>query len=120
MQNQIFPQQFTALTRDVREHLIIEFGLPMTPSAPTHVMNGDLVDSGYTKEDLSKITLEKMCEYIGSQETFGRAWEITLAKVHSELNPPMGTITSGKIEEVEDVMKEETPKKSNYIKSIPK
>ena len=89
--DKIYPQVFTALPKEKRDFLVKVFKIP-GPTNPTHVVDQEVVDAGYSKDDLAHITLEKMCEYIGSQETFGRAWEITLAKVHAELNPPIATI----------------------------
>ena len=63
------------------------------------------------KEDLKKITLEKMNEYIGSEETsFLRAWEVTLSKVNFELNPPVGELKSKDGAITVEPVKEETIK----------
>lgn len=79
-----------SLPRATRDHLIEVFGLER--SGVTEIRDQDVVSDGYTIDDLRKISLEKMTEYIGSEETFSRAWEITLAKVHAELNPPVAEI----------------------------
>ena len=91
MQTQIYPQQWMALTKPYREILKKAFTIP-GPTAPTEVKDDYVVTDGHTLDDLKEITLEKMNAYIGSTETFGRAWEVTLAKVHSELNPPVAEI----------------------------
>ncbi len=90
MQQQIYPQVWINLPKETRLHLVKVFGLERT--GVTEIRDQEVVSDGFTVDDLKRITLEKMCEYIGSEETFGRAWEITLAKVHSELNPPIGEI----------------------------
>jgi hypothetical protein len=91
VQTQIYPQQWMALTKPYREVLKKAFGIS-GPSAPTEVRDNYVVTDGHTAEDLKAVTLEKMNEYIGSTETFGRAWEITIAKVHAELNPPIAEV----------------------------
>ena len=91
----IYPQVWVSLPKETREHLIKVFKLVRTGISV--VKDQTLVSDGYTEEDLEGISLEKMCEYIGSQETFMRACELTLGKVHSELHPPVGEITGTKI-----------------------
>lgn len=88
--NRIYPQQWIHLTKDVRNQLVQVFGIPRT--GVTEVKDDQVVSDGHTMDDLGVITLEAMCEYIGSEETFARAWEITLSKVHAELNPPVAII----------------------------
>lgn len=88
--NQIYPQVWISLPKEVRNHLVKVFGL--TRSGVTEVVDQTVVSDGHSVEDLMGITLEKMVVYIGSEETFGRAWELTLAKTHSELHPPLGEI----------------------------
>jgi hypothetical protein len=83
----IYPQQWMALPKETKNHLIKVFGIPK--SGITEIRDQDVVSDGYTSADLEAINLDKMCEYIGSRETFGRAWEITLMRVKSDLNPPM-------------------------------
>lgn len=88
--NQVYQQVWIALPKEKRQHLMKVFNIK--PTGVTEVRDQTLISDGMTNDDLKFITLERMCEYIGSQETFMRAWEITLAKCHSELNPPMGVI----------------------------
>ena len=90
--NQIFPQVWIALDKEVRDHLAKIFSIERT--GVTEIVDQRVVSDGYTATDLLAITLEKMNEYIGSTESFARAWEVTLAKVHSELHPPLGVIES--------------------------
>lgn len=75
------------LDRDIKDHLIKVFGLVKT--GVTEIRDNEVVRDGYTIDDLKAISLEKMIEYIGSTETFPRAWELTCMKVKHELNPPM-------------------------------
>ena len=85
MQSQIYPQQWIHQPKAVRVHLAKVFNIPH--SGVTEIRDQEVVSDGYTMGDLKSISLEKMNEYIGSVETFGRAWEITLSKVNFELNP---------------------------------
>lgn len=91
----ILPAQFMHISKEVRDYIALMWSIPR--SGITEIRDQEVLTDGHTYEDLSVITLEKMCEYIGSQETFGRAWELTVAKAYSELHPPVGTI--GKIAE---------------------
>lgn len=106
-----------ALTKPQRQLLKVVFNI-VGPTAPTEVRNEMVVTDGHTVDDLKAITHEKMCEYIGSQETFLRAWEITLAKIHSELNPPIAEIKNvdGSPTIVEIVSTEKVTKKSKPTK----
>jgi hypothetical protein len=88
---QIYSQHWVSLPKEVRVHLISVFGLVRT--GVTEVINQEVKSDGFTNDDLKGITLEKMNGYIGSTETFARAWELTLSKVNSELHPPVGEIT---------------------------
>lgn len=90
--NQIFPQVWIHLSKEVRAHLVKVFSL--VRSGVTEVRDQEVISDGFTVDDLKQITLEKMNKYIGSVETFPRAWEITLSKVYSELNPPVGEIAA--------------------------
>lgn len=87
---QIYQQVWINLPKEIRLQLIKDFGLERT--GVTEVRDQTLISDGFTNDDLKCISLEKMCEYIGSEETFIRAWEITLAKVHAILNPPIAII----------------------------
>jgi hypothetical protein len=82
-----------ALPKDVRDHLVEVFCL--TRTGVTEIIDQTVKSDGYSNDDLKRISLENMCQYIGSEETFMRAWELTLAKVHSELHPPVGMIGLG-------------------------
>lgn len=69
-------------------------------SGVSEVRDQTVISDGHTYEDLLAITHERMNEYIGSEETFARAWEITVAKAYSELHPPIGVI-KGNVEDSE-------------------
>lgn len=84
------PGQWMHNTKELREHLAKVFSVEQ--SKATEVRDQDIVSDGRSYDDLAVITLAKMEEYIGSKETFARAWEITCSKGWSELHPPMGTI----------------------------
>ena len=101
---QIFQQVWIALPREVRNKLVEVFCL--VPTGVTEIIDQTVKSDGFTNDDLKRISLENMCQYIGSEETFMRAWEITLAKVHSELHPPMGVIGQMKPSEPEVVADE--------------
>lgn len=78
------------LSRELREYLGHMWKIPRT--GITEVRDQEVITDGHTYEDLLAITHERMNEYIGSEETFARAWEITVAKAFSELHPPIGVI----------------------------
>lgn len=86
------PQAFMQHTRELRDYISQVFKVPL--SGVTEVRDQEVISDGHTYDDLKVITLDAMCDYIGSQETFARAWELTCAKAHSELHPPVGVIKS--------------------------
>lgn len=90
--NQIYQQVWISLDKETR--LLLAEDLKLTRTGVTEIRDQVVVSDGFTNDDLKQITLEKMCEYIGSTETFARAWELTIAKAKSVLNPPMGIIKS--------------------------
>lgn len=82
----ILPQQFMHISKEVRDYIALMWKIPQ--SGITEIRDQYVISDGHTYEDLAVITLEKMCEYIGSEESFARAWEITCKKAYSELHPP--------------------------------
>lgn len=102
--DRIVPQQWMLVSREIREHLAVIFHLGR--SGITEVHNEQVVTDGRTNEDLSSITAASMAEYTGYgadyfekphpedqiAPSFGRLWELSVAKAHSELNPPVGAI----------------------------
>ena len=99
---QIFPQQWMAVPRKTREKIVADFGIKK--SGITEIFNGDVVTDGRTKDDLAVLTSKSMSEYVGSEASFGRLWELTIAKAYSELNAPVGFIAShAQVEELNAV-----------------
>lgn len=115
MYTQIVPQLWMMIPRNERDLIAKEFNLPRT--GVTEVINQDVVTDGYRAEDLKNITLEKMCAYIGSQESFMRAWELTVMKANAELNPPAVFIgTQEELNKIENVIVEPKVEKKEKIK----
>lgn len=85
MYNNIPSQLWMLLDKPVRAHLATVFEIPMT--GVREIIDDRVISDGYSNTDLQSITLEKMIAYIGSEETFPRAWEMSCAKANSELNP---------------------------------
>lgn len=115
MFERIYPQNWVELSQQVRVHLAKVFDIPR--SGISEVRDMTLVSDGHTNEDLKAITLEKMNEYIGSEETYPRAWEITLSKVNYELNPPVQihpttepNMVADEVEELPEVTQEKDEK----------
>ena len=79
-------------TREIRDYVAQVFKVPRT--GISEVRDQEVISDGHTYDDLKVITLDAMCDYIGSRETFARAWEITCAKAYSELYPPVGVVKS--------------------------
>lgn len=86
----ILPAQFMHQPKEIRDYLSQMWKIPQ--SGISEVRDQDIISDGHTYDDLSIITLELMNEYIGSEESFARAWEVTCAKAYSELHPPIGVI----------------------------
>lgn len=107
MFEKIYTQIWVELSQPIRMHLAKVFDLPRT--GISEIKDMTLISDGHTNKDLESITLEKMNEYIGSEELFARAWELTLAKAKYELNPPTIVVGVGELkdqeEEKEDVKK---------------
>ena len=97
--NQIYQQVWISLDKEIRNLLAKDLKIMRT--GITEIRDQVVISDGFTNDDLKQITLEKMCEYIGSQETFSRAWELTIAKAKSILNPPIGVIKSHHIAKIE-------------------
>ena len=93
----VYQQHWIDLPKDVRQKLAEVFDIERT--GITEIRDNTVISDGFTNKDLEAITLPKMTEYIGSDETFHRAWELTLMKVRSELNPPVMEIGVGSIED---------------------
>lgn len=74
------------LPRETREHLAVVFNIPR--SGITEIRDDVVVLDGRTMDDLSAITVEAMEAYVGSPASFGRLWELSIAKSKHELHPP--------------------------------
>lgn len=74
------------LPSDMKAHLVKVFNI--TRTGVTEIRDSEVIRDGYTADDLLSISHEKMTAYIGSEETFPRAWELTCMKARYELNPP--------------------------------
>lgn len=87
MYSNVPPQLWMQLDPKIRAELVSVFNIPRT--GITEIRDQTLISDGYSIEDLKVITLEKMNEYIGSnEETVARAWEITCSKAKSAVYPP--------------------------------
>ena len=123
MQNFITKDQWMLLDIPTKQKLVAVFGI--NKSGFSEVRDSIVVTDGYTQEDLKVIILEKMNEYIGSEEaTFLRAWEITLSKINFELNPPVAEIKgvnekTGTVV-IEEVKPAEAPKVEEKVEEVTK
>jgi len=87
MYNNVPPQLWMQVDKEVRNVLVEHFDIKMT--GVREIRDQEIISDGYSAQDLRAITLEKMVEYIGSEETFPRAWEITCSKAKGVLYPPI-------------------------------
>ena len=90
MYTKVPTQLWMLLPREQRVHLTKVFHIDKT--GITEIKDDQVVSDGHTHKDLEAITEDKMAEYVGSNESFPRLWELTVAKSKFELNPPMGLI----------------------------
>lgn len=90
MFDKILPGLWMTLAPERREHLAHVFHVQR--SGISEIRDSTHVSDGRTIDDLSVITAERMAEYVGSTESFSRLWELTVAKAHYELHPPVGEI----------------------------
>lgn len=88
--DRIVPQQWMLQTREIRQHLAHVFNVPL--SGVSEIRDQEVITDGHTVADLSAITKDRMAEYVGSEESFGRLWELTVRKAYAELHPPIGVI----------------------------
>lgn len=87
--DRIYQPLWISLQKEVRVHLEKVFSIPT--SGVNEIRDQEVISDGKTNQDLLAISASKMAEYVGSPESeqFHRLWELTLAKVKYELNPPM-------------------------------
>lgn len=98
---------WTELSHPVRTKLVEVFGIVKT--GISEVRDQTLISDGTTTDDLKVITAEKMAEYVGSDvadTSYARLWELTLAKVKYELNPPTVVIGEGQLKDKEELNEE--------------
>ena len=114
MNDKIYTAMWIDLPREYRNKLTEVFSIERT--GISEVRDDTLISDGYTNTDLQAITREKMAEYVGSSAedtAFHRLWELTLAKIKFELNPPTIEIGKGELSE----QKEEKDVKKTKSKS---
>lgn len=87
MFDRIYVHNWISLDKEIRKHLVSVFGL--VPTGIAEIRDQTVISDGYSNADLDRITAAKMAEYVGSNESFPRLWELTLAKVKYELHPPI-------------------------------
>lgn len=105
MIEKLYTPNWTDLDPKIRHHLREVFNVKK--SGNTEIRDQVLISDGTTNEDLwNAFTIESMCKYIGSKETFARAWEITVSKAKYEINPPVDFPTIEE-EPVKKIPKEE-------------
>ncbi len=96
----VYQQYWIDLPKQVREHLAKAFSMNRT--GITEIRDQTVISDGYSNTDLEAITSERMKAYVGesseSTVSFARLWELTLAKAHYELNPPVMTIGEDTVE----------------------
>ena len=85
-------------------------------SGASEVIDGMQVSDGHTYQDLAVITKELLTEYIGSEESFLRAWEISVSKALTELHPPEVVIGKTVVEDVPETVDEQKHAKSKTSK----
>lgn len=78
------------LPKETRTHLAYVFSIPV--SGVTEIRDQEVITDGRTVVDLEALSADRMAEYVGSTDTFARLFELTMAKAHSELHPPVGVI----------------------------
>jgi hypothetical protein len=99
LNNQIYQHQYINLTKEIREFLVKLFEIPRT--GISEILNEQVISDGVCNEDLKAITEEKMIEYTGSHETFGKLWDLTITKVQYEIAFPPEVV----LPELEDAIK---------------
>ncbi len=108
MYNNIPSQLWMLLDKPTRTYLATVFEIPMT--GVREIIDDRVISDGYSNADLKAITLEKMVAYIGSEETFPRAWEKSCEKANSEINPVIIPMADEPKEEIIVVPMADEPK----------
>lgn len=121
MYTNVPPQLWMMLPKESRDYIVKEFSL--TRTGITEILDQQVIRDGYSMDDLKGITLDKMCAFIGSEEEFPRAWELTCAKVKSILHPPVNLedlkkpVNSEEFKTAVDTIKEENKSTQNVTKT---
>lgn len=113
--DKIPPQLWMLASHEERVHIAHAFDLKKT--GITEIRDNDVISDGYNSDDLSAITSEKMSEYVGSEESFPRLWELTVAKARAELHPPVGVMRSENGGIVIDEVKQQEEAVQEYEKT---
>ena len=80
------PSQWMQQPLEIRTYLSQMWKIPY--SGVTEIRDQTVLSDGHSYDDLKRVDLETMNTYIKSEETFGRAWELTCARAYSDLHPP--------------------------------
>ena len=88
-------------------------------SAASEVVDNVQVSDGHTFQDLFVITKELLCDYIGSEESFLRAWEIAVSKAIGELHPPEVMIGKAAVEDTEPTDEQNTDENESKKRGRP-
>lgn len=98
------------VSTELRERVAEVFNIGRT--GISEIRDQQHVSDGRIQSDLDAITRDGMAAYVGSpvSESFARLWELTLAKAHSELHPPIGVIGKEELPET-NTTDDEKPKK---------
>jgi hypothetical protein len=109
-------QLWMLLPLEERRILADDFNMPRTGA--TEVRDSEVISDGHSAQDLAHLTRERMAEYVGepaaTELSFGRLWELTVAKARSIANPPTGTVN---LDREADPVPFETPNPTPNAKS---
>lgn len=84
----IYSHLWMQVPAEERKILAEVFNLEKTGIA--EIRDQSVISDGHSNDDLLLITKDKMEAFIGSEaENFARAWELTVAKARSIVNPPI-------------------------------
>lgn len=101
MYERVLPALWMLVPREERAVIARDFDIVAT--GVTEVRDQTVLSDGFTYDDLGKLTVEAMSEYVGSTETLPRLWELTVAKARSIVHPVVGMI-SGEPKVIEEVI----------------
>lgn len=104
MYNSVPPQLWMQLDKKVRHHLVEIFKIPRT--GITEIYNEEIRADGYSIDDLKAISLDKMIAYIGSEQSFPSAWEMTCKKANEEVFPSVKEVIFPMADEPVEIVEE--------------